>query len=80
MNPGNSETIYRGWHIEPFAIPGMDGTWLGTCEIRQADCPPSEGAQAMLVNLVRKSKLEAIADISEQAKRQIDAIFAEPQN
>lgn len=78
MNFSNPQTTYRGWQIEPFAIPGWDGNWLGTCEIRQVDCPPSEGAQAMLVNVVRKSKREAIDDISNYARRQIDAIIAEP--
>ena len=78
MTSSNAETTYRGWRIEPLAIPSGDGNWLGTCEIRQAACPPSEGAQAMLANVIRKSKREAIADISEHARRQIDAIFADP--
>ncbi len=78
MTSSNTKAIYRGWHIEPFAIPGLDGNWLGTCEIRQANCPASDGAQAMLVNVKRKSKGEAIVDIIEHARRQIDAIFGEP--
>jgi hypothetical protein len=78
MTSNNSEAIYRGWCIEPFAIPSENGNWLGTCEIRQTDCPPSDAAQAMLANVLRKSKREAIADISEAARRQIDAMFGEP--
>lgn len=70
--------IYRGWRIEPFAIPCADGSWLGTCEIRQTDVPNSEGAQAMLTNVVRQSKNDAIADIRASARHEIDSIFAFP--
>ena len=75
---GNPGMIYRGWHIEPLAIPCADGRWLGTCEIRQTGVPDSEGAQAMLANLVRSSKHDAIVDICRHARREIDAIFALP--
>ncbi len=78
MTPSTTKAIYRGWHIEPLAIPGLDGDWLGTCEIRQANCPASESSRAMLVNVKRKSKHEAIVAIIEHARRQIDAIFGEP--
>jgi hypothetical protein len=73
-----SVEIYRGWRIEPFAIPCADGSWLGTCEIRQTDVPDSEGTQAMLANVVRQSKSEAIADIRDCARHEIDSIFGLP--
>lgn len=78
LETNNKEMIYRGWHIEPFAIPCGDGSWLGTCEIRQTNVPDSEGAHAMLANLIRQNKSEAIADICQHARQEIDSTFAFP--
>jgi|GEM_PF-909888 len=78
MTLEKSEILYRGWHIEPFAIPGGDGTWQGTCEIRKLDGTSSDSALAVLGSVVRKTKKDAISDICEQARHVIDSSCAFP--
>jgi hypothetical protein len=78
MRSGNSEIFYRGWKIEPFAIPCADGYWQGTCEIRKLDGTSSDGALVALGSVVRKVKKDAIADVCEQARHVIDSSCAVP--
>ena len=68
---------YRGWTIAPSAFPDGTGNWRGTCEIRQIDGPSSSGILVNLGSVVRPTEDEAITEICEQAKREIDATFAD---
>ena len=78
MNSKNSEILYRGWRIEPFAIPSATGSWVGTCEIRKLDGTSSDSTLTSIDNVVRDTKDEAIADICKNAQRVIDASCAFP--
>ena len=78
MTLKNSEILYRGWRIEPFAIPNADGSWQGSCEIVKLNETPDDGVLATLGDVVRRTKEDAIADICEHARHVIDASCAFP--
>ena len=78
MTSKNSEILYRGWRIEPLAIPSVGGGWVGTCEIRKLDGTSSDSTLTSIDNVVRDTKDDAIGDICMDAQRVIDASCAFP--
>ena len=78
MTSGKSVISYRGWTVSPLAIPVAGGNWHGTCEIRKIDGTSSDATLYTLGNVVRSTKEDAIAEICEQARREIDSTFALP--
>ena len=74
----NREILYRGWRIEPFAIPCADGNWEVSCEIKKLDGTSDDSASAFLENVVRKTKEDAIADACVHARNTIDSSWAVP--